>query len=88
MAMAVNSAVLHFNEGTSGVFDILNEFGIQSGKVAVAKSKKHDTVRIRSMNHKSSEPVQKRRKKLKTIKKGLLDAENEVEEPAYVKGRF
>ena len=26
-------------EGTSGVFDILNEFGIQSGKVAVAKSK-------------------------------------------------
>ena len=52
------------------------------------KSKKLDTAQIRSMNYKSRKPAQKRRKKLRTIKKGLLDAENEAEEPAYVKGGF
>ena len=48
--MAIKSAILHFNEGTSGVFDILKEFGIKFGEISFDKSKKHDIARIRSMN--------------------------------------
>ena len=86
--MAVNSAVIHFNDGKSGVLYVLNEFGIKSGKVSSYKTHKQDLSRVIKMNRKSSEPAKKRRKTLRSIKKGFEDEENQKEQPSYVKGGF
>ena len=88
LEMAINSAVMHFNDGKSGVLHLLNEFGIKPGKVSSSKTHKQDLSRVIVMNRKSSEPVRKRRKTLRSIKKGFEDEENQNEKPSYEKGGF
>ena len=79
---------LHFNDGTNGVKAVLSKFGL-SGKVTESKSTKHNHERINRMQKKSSEPVKKRRKTLRSIKKGFLDKESEQENiPSYLPGGY
>ena len=85
--MAIHSAVMHFNDGTKGVMNVLSSFGI-AGKVTCAKSRLHNINRVKQMNKKSSKPVKKRRKTLRSIKKGHQDKEDEKQTPTYVAGGF
>ena len=53
------------------------------------KSKKKDGARDKQMKRKSTDRVKKRRKRLRTIKKGFLDNEKELEkEDSYIPGGF
>ena len=44
--MAINSAVMYFNDRKSGVLDILKEFGIKSGKISLEKTYKQNLSRF------------------------------------------
>ena len=85
--MAVNSAVLNFNDGTFGVSEVWQKFGIKLENYII-ENHKHDLARVKLMNHKSSEPAKKGRKTLRCVTKGLQDKEIEKEEPSYSKGDF
>ena len=53
------------------------------------KSEKKDNARNKQMKRKSTDRVKKRRKRLRTIKKGFLDNEKELEkEDSYIPGGF
>ena len=87
LEMAVNSAIINYNDGTAGMKNALVSLGIK-GTVTSLKTKKHDVARVKRMNRKSSEPVKKRRKTLRSIKKGFQDREMEKGKPSYLKGGF
>ena len=81
--MGINSAVLHFNDGTNGVKEVLHSFGLY-GCITSKASRIHNLKRVREMEKKSTDKVKKRRKTLRTIKKGYLDKESTKEkEPSY-----
>jgi hypothetical protein len=69
--MSINSAILHYNDGTEGVKNALLLFGL-SGIVTNSKSYEHNISRVKSMEKKSSENVKNRRKSLRAIKKKIL----------------
>lgn len=85
--MAIHSAVLHFNDGTKGVMDVLSSFGI-AGKITCGKSRVQNGKRVKQMDKKSSTRVKKRRKTLRSIKKGHQDQQDEKETPTNVAGGF
>lgn len=87
LEMAINSAVLHYNDGTEGVKNVLKSFGI-SGMVTDSKSNEHNIERIQRQEVKSGEKFKKRRKTLRKIKKGHVDKETQNEKPSYVPGGF
>lgn len=72
----VYSAVLHFNEGEYGVKSVLDYFNI-SGKAFSDKLTKGAKLYNIRLKRKMSTPTKKRRKRLRTIKKGYLDKEKE-----------
>ena len=86
--IGINSAVLHFNDGENGIKSVFNYFGL-SGKLFLEKSEKKDNARNKQMKRKLTDRVKKRRKRLRTIKKGFLDNEKELEkEDSYIPGGF
>ena len=88
LEIGVNSAIIHFNNGSIGVTEVFNHFGL-SGDVTVKKSQERNKDRINRMNKKSTNKIKKRRKRLRTIKKGFSDREEETEvTESYVPGRF
>lgn len=83
----VNSAVIQFNEGPCGVHDVLKYFTIEPGCVMNRSSNKRAIHRMRNIESKASETGRKRRKKLRSIKKGYIDEEKEKEGgPSYISG--
>ena len=84
---AVNSSVIEFNEGPNGIFSVLNKFHL-TGYVTPMKlnEKKKETIK-RSLQ-KSTDRVKKRRKQLRTIKKGYLDKDDEEKNSKYIPGGF
>ena len=84
----IYSAVLQFNDGEYGIKPVLDYFGA-SGDVFATKLEKRVLSYNRRSKRKSSEVVKKRRKRLRTIKKGFIDKEQEVEKgDSYVAGGF
>ena len=75
LEMGVNSAILHFNDGSSGIQSVFNCFGISTGRVSRFSMEKSDRRSVVNAQNKASEKSKKRRKKLRAIKKGLLDKE-------------
>ena len=89
LELGVYSAVLHYNDGAIGVEKVLNCFGIKNGKITSSKSEKKDIDRIKLMSKKSAIAGKKRRKHLRTVKKGYMDKEKESEkEESYIPGGF
>ena len=83
----VNSAVIQFNEGPCGVHDVLKYFSIEPGCVMTRSSNKRAINRMRNIDSKASETGKRRRKKLRSIKKGYMDREKEQEGgPSYISG--
>ena len=87
-SMAVNSAILHFNDGSQGLESVFEQFGLK-GTIATRKSLEMDTMRVKQMKRKSTDVVKKQRKKLRTIKKGYIDKEKQQEkQESYIPGGF
>ena len=85
----MNSAVLDFNEGPSGIHSILNHFNIDSGIFTKISSAEKLKARVRGIIKKESEAVKRRRKQLRSMRKGYLDREKEEEGgESYVPGAY
>ena len=85
----VNSAVLHYNEGSRGINSVLSSFSIESGIFMERGTIQKNTKSIKKADIKSSEKTKKRRKHIRAIHKGLIVKEKE-QEPAesYIAGGF
>lgn len=89
LEMGVNSAVLQFNDGANGIHEVLKLFLKSTGVLTSQISNRQNHGSIQNMERKSSEPVKKRRKQLRTQKKGLHDSEKAKElKESYVSGGF
>ena len=89
LEMGVNAAVLDFNEGAKGLSRVLQQYCIDIGVFMLDGSDKRNKVRVQSMKRKAMEKTRKRRKQLRSIKKGFIDAEKEKESSvAYKPGTF
>ena len=86
--MAASSAVICFNEGSQGLLPIYPKIGIEPGKYTVQGLRNVDVKRVTDMNKKSAEPAKKRRRKLRSIKKGYIDKDLETEGEIYAPGSF
>lgn len=86
--MAVDSAVIEFNNGATGLYGVLKRCGIKCGRFMDLATKRKDSLRLRNMNLKSSKRGIGRRKKLRAIRKGFIDAEKHVEGETYAPGAF
>ena len=53
--MGVNSAVVDYNEGSTGTFSILEMFDISPGSCSIILSAKRNSVREKNMRRKCSE---------------------------------
>ena len=82
------SAILEFNDGSYGVKSVLNYFGIRSGICFEILCESRDNDRIRKGARKSSDEGKCRRKRLRAVKKGLIDKEEQNEQKTYVPGGF
>ena len=78
--------MLQFNEGASGINDVMRRLGIQPGFFMINSAKQRNKKRLNNSINKSSEKGKKRRKKLRSLKKGYEDKEKEVEGPFYASG--
>ena len=87
--MGVCSAVVDFNEGMEGICKVAQHLGLKHGKFMVERSMALDAERISASENKLSEKVKKRRKKLRSLRKGYEDKETEVEGgDSYSAGSF
>ena len=68
------SSVLAYNDGTEGILEVLNAFGLR-GTISEISATTLNKDRVKQMKRKSSDEGKKRRKKLRSIKKGYLDDE-------------
>ena len=57
--MGVNSAVVDYNEGSTGTFSILELFDISPGSCSIILSEKRNSVRVKNMRRKCSEKGKK-----------------------------
>ena len=87
LEMGVNSAILQFNDGQFGIANVLSQFGIENGVYFSSLTTKANYSSVQNAISKVSDKVKTQRKRLKAIKKGLLDVEIEKEGgKSYVRG--
>ena len=86
--IATASAILYFNDGCEGINRVFKALGFQPGAHTLNLASEIDHRRIRNMKRKSTEKVKKRRKQLRSIKKGFQDTETEKEGEVYAAGSF
>ena len=84
----VASAVLNFNDGSSGVLDVLNSLKIEPGKFTTEFCDKRDSERVIKMDLKSSDQTKLRRKQLRAQRKGFIDTIEQKEGFVYGAGEF
>ena len=87
LEMAVCSAILSFNYGKRGVYDVITNCGLETGPYMQQYCYTEDKWRIFKANVKSTMVAKNRRKRLRGIKKGYLDKEAS-EEVTYASGSF
>ena len=85
---AVASAVISYNEGTKGLLSVYRKLGIEPGHYTVSGFQKCDIARVKEANRKSTDRTQKRRKKLRAIRKGFNDKNALEEGETYGYGAF
>jgi hypothetical protein len=84
--MGTYSAVIHFNDGSKGILDVLKEFNL-TGYITVMTSIQFDNSRVNQMMRKSTKECIKQRKKLRSVAKGFSDKlkSNETNQ-SYISG--
>ena len=85
--MSVSSAILSFNSGKRGFFELFTNCGLEVGSYAETFCYLEDASKVICGNVKSSKSVKKRRKTLRSVKMGFVDKEAE-EEPSYASGAY
>ncbi len=87
LEIGVNSAVIEFNDGPSGIYAVLEHFGMRPGSITMRLSDRKTRKRAKNAKRKMSEAGKRRRKKLRSIKNGYLDTEKELEGgESYISG--
>ena len=87
--IAVNSAVIAHNEGILGLAEVFKLLDILPGYYFKLSAQRFDKKRLKNIELKSSERAKKRRKTLRSLKKGYFDKEQEVEGgQSYRTGQF
>ena len=84
--IATSSAVLYFNDGAKGLLNVFGNSNITPGVHTQLLTAKVDKRRVQNMQYKSREATKKRRKKLRSIRKGYHDNEKETEGNVYESG--
>ena len=79
LEIAVNSSVLHYNDGPVSLLNVFKKLNLPAGKFCISGLTRRTTSRIKNINSKSTESAKKSRKRLRGIRKGLLDTEKESE---------
>ena len=80
--------VLNFNDGSSGVLNVLNSLKIEPGKFATEFCGKRDSEHVTKMNLKSSDQTKLQRKQLQAQRKGFIDTFEQKEGLIYGTGGF
>ena len=80
--------VLNFNDGSSGVLNVLNSLKIEPGKFATELCGKRDSEHVTKMNLKSSDQTKLQRKQLQAQRKGFIDTVEQKEGFIYGAGGF
>ena len=88
LEIGVASAVLKFNDGSSGVLNVLNSLKIEPGKFTTEFCGKRDSERVTKMDLKSSDQTKLRRKQLRAQRKGFIDTVEQKEGLVYGAGEF
>ena len=89
LRLGVYSAILQFNEDQFGLVKVYEKLGIQTGVCFNIISEKMNQRTIQNLLVKTSDKTKSTRKKLKAIKKGLLDKDLHKEGgETYLKGGF
>ena len=86
--IATASAVLQFNDGATGVNQVVKRLGILPGKYAEIAAKKRNRKRLNDSLRSASLEGKQKRRKLRSIKKGYEDKEEEQEDQIYASGAF
>jgi hypothetical protein len=88
LSIGVASAVLNFNEGQQFLNKLFNELGMEFGVNAQNYCLRRDNKRIIKAEKQCSTKEKSRRKKLRAIKKGFCDQNEELEGVTYKSGEF
>ena len=88
LEIGVASAVLSFNDGSSGVLNVLNSLKTETGKFATEFCGKRDNERVKKMDLKSSDQTKLRRKQLRAQRKGFIETVELKEGLVYGAGEF
>ena len=86
LEISVASAVIQFNDGKTGMIDVLHSLGILPGHFTKNGFQNSDVLREKLMDIKSSEKFKKQRKKLRATRKGFDDKHNDEEGTLYERG--
>ena len=89
LEISLYSAIINFNDGFSGIKDVLRTLGLNVSKYVDNGVTQKDQQRITHSKRKSSEEGKRRRKKLRALKRGYIDKEMEDEGgKSYLSGSF
>ena len=88
LEISVASAVLSFNDGSSGVLNVLNSLKTETGKFATEFCGKRDNERVKKMDLKSSDQTKLPRKQLRAQRKGFIETVEQKEGLVYGAGEF
>jgi len=77
--MGVQSAVLYFNEGTAGVKRVMKNLNLDIGVKTAMFSLHKDRARLTNMAKKETLKSKNRRRKLRSIRKGWEDQDEQLE---------
>ena len=89
LEMGVNSAIIEFNDGPKGIYNVLKYLQLQPGFVTERNSTEKLKKRVNLARKKQSARVKIRRKVLRGVRKGYSDKEREKEGgDSYVAGAF
>ena len=87
LEIGVNSATIEFNDGPKGIYKVLSHFNVRPGYLTRRKSTEKLLKRVKATEKRQSEISKRRRKQLRSIKKGFIDKEKEKEGgDSYVAG--
>ena len=87
--IAAASAAINYNEGAMGISNVLRRLGIFPGKFLKKIARRKNTKRLNDSFRKASEKGKKRRKKLRSLRKGYEDKEKDQGEgECYASGAY
>ena len=88
LQMGVASAVIDFNSGAYGLYNIFDKLGMTPGSFTVDYCDLHDETRVKKMRKKMSEAGKKKRKRKRAIRKGFQVKDKDKEGDVYKCGMF